>query len=156
MKKVFQSLLLAAIAFTCSIHAKAQDKEFRTYLGTMVNPSGTKGVIDTVKGATPLYLVAKEPRKGSISIVGNVIRVADTTRGTVSLEGSNDGTTWVRAASDTLLIAPIYAAGNVQFKWVVNPSPFATYRVKFAFGATAGRSIVNGTWFWKDFYTITH
>lgn len=154
MRKLATLLIASAITMTC-LTAHGQDKEFRDYYTPMVNPiTNSKVIPDTVKGTVSLVQRIPEKRKGDITIVTVLTRLADTTRGTLSLEVSIDGTNFTRYGTDTLQVAPIFAAGSIMKYWNIS-GRFRAYQVRFNGGAAAGRTLIQSNFLWKDTYIVT-
>lgn len=97
--------------------------------------------VDTLNGAETVYFETENFSFGweEITIQAACDNVGGTSDGTVSLEGSVDGTDWVPLAEQSGIVHGYATTGendsltitdNANIAWVISGSPFYQYRIK--------------------------
>lgn len=127
------------IGFVASLTVSAQVADF-------YNPLGTNLTIDTVTNTGTSYVTSRKLSDLSASyttIQVNVTKISGTVGGTISLQGSLDGTNFkaLNTAETQTALATITAtdATNV-YHWRLNGSPFLYYRVSWTGTGTMAAS----------------
>lgn len=139
MKKFFNIILSVALV-AIAIGAEAQ-------VGKFYQPLGSSVELDTVTNAGVAYvttgLINQREEFGSTVIQVVVTKISGTVGGTISLQGSLDGTNWkaLNTAETQTALATITAtdASNV-YHWRLNGSPFPYYRVSWTGTGTMAAS----------------
>lgn len=130
MKKIFLITLLALTV--CTVQAQL-------FVRDMVNPLGTAAVpilSDSVSSTGTAYLTVRGDSKyianATIQVV--VTKISGTVGGTISLQGSLDGTSFkaLNTAETQTAVATVTAtdASNV-YHWRLTGNPFVYYRVSW-------------------------
>ena len=137
MKKVI-SILFVAILGMATI-SNAQTFSF-------FNPLGSSIASDTVANAGTSYistrLVSPAPAVTS-TIWVTVTKISGTVGGTISLQGSLDGTAWkaVNTPNTATALATFTASdASATYHWVISGSPFLYYRVNYVGTGTMSAS----------------
>lgn len=135
MKKLIFILLAGLVAFSAS----AQVADF-------YQPLGTNLTIDTVTNTGTSYVTTRKMADLNVTyttIQVNVTKISGTVGGTISLQGSLDGTNFkaLNTAETQTALATVTAtdATNV-YHWRLNGSPFLYYRVSWTGTGTMAAS----------------
>lgn len=139
MKKLI--FLLAAFALVLTFQeVKAQKGGLYKLTSVYSLPS------DTVTNATTVYLTSPEVKDvdGTATIVINATEISGTTAGTITLQGSLDGTNWI-ALTDATAVPAIATktatdVASQSFMWRVTGNPVRFYRVSWAGSGTMSDS----------------
>lgn len=136
-------VIMMLVAFT--IQSEAQVKRFTNPLGTSAVPIYS----DTVSNTATVYITSpampsKNPMKAQETIIQvNVTKISGTVGGTISLQGSLDGTNYkaLNTAETQTALATITAtdATNV-YHWRLNGNPFVYYRISWTGTGTMSAS----------------
>jgi hypothetical protein len=132
MKKIVFILSLVCFA-ALSVSAQRTQKFYSSY----------GFASDTLTDATTVYLGVNVSNVtgSSTTIITTVDELSGTTAGTVTLQGSHDGTTFV-ALTDTTYVPRILTftladqAAAQSKVWILNGSPFPHYRLSHSGGTT--------------------
>jgi hypothetical protein len=140
MKKyLLIAVALIAIVASASIEAKAQEQNF-------LSPYSLTS--DTVTNAGTAYLTirARQINSSYTTIQVVVTKISGTVGGTISLQGSLDGTSYkaLNTAETQTALATITAtdASNV-YHWRLNGNPFQYYRVSWTGTGTMAASFTS-------------
>lgn len=144
MKKVMLavSVLLLILSANVVNGQKIALTDMKRTWGASVPSSYT---IDTVVSTAPLYLYSKflnGPREGLI-ITASAIEISGTTSGTLSLEVSQDGTTWspYYNSKDSVYVLTLADNTSTQnYRWEIAKSNDDYFRVKGVGGGTVNYS----------------
>lgn len=91
--------------------------------------------IDTVTSTATNYLGNLIPisgARGTVTVIVTITKVSGTVGGTMTLQGSYDGTTFVAlnaAESQTALATKVQADATATYHWWLKGNPFPYYRV---------------------------
>lgn len=125
-----KKLILIALVLIVGISAQAQ-------LGTFYNPLGTNVASDTVVNTGTSYLSTgsiKAAPATTTTIWVAVTKLTGTVGGTISLQGSFNGTTWkaLNTPNTVTALATITATdASNNYHWIISGSPFPYYRVSW-------------------------
>jgi len=149
MKKFYNILLSIALVALAVVGVQAQSVTF-------YQPLGSNLTIDTVANTGTTYVSTTSRLKNdghytNTVIQVNVTKISGTVGGTISLQGSVDGTNWKAlntAETQTALATVTATDATNSYHWRLNGSPFQFYRVSWtgtgtmsaSFGAVLYRS----------------
>lgn len=127
-------MLIALVAFT-SMEAKAQVKTF-------LSPYSLSS--DTVTNTGTAYLTLQNKGDGASTVIQvNVTKISGTVGGTISLQGSLDGTNFkaLNTEETQTALATITATdANNVYHWRLKGNPFLYYRVSWTGTGTMAAS----------------
>lgn len=124
-----KTLLLAAIALSCSLTANAQLRTFTKSADTAVN-------VSTVNLTAPSTGYSK-----TTTIVLKVVKVSGTVAGTVTVEGSHDNVTYAPISTDTLTLAN---SSQTRY-WDLGEAKMNYYRLVYSSTNATSRSVPTAT-----------
>lgn len=133
MKKLIFLLSCIALSFGFQTEVKAQ-------LYDLVNPLGTAAVpikSDTVANTATAYLTSplSADKSGTVTVIITATKISGTVAGTITLQGSLDGTTYI-ALTDASAVPAIATktatdVASQSFIWRVTGNPVRYYRVSW-------------------------
>jgi len=136
MKKTFIILFFALVAFA----SNAQTSDF-------FNPLGTNIKSDTVTNTATAYLSTRimVAKNSPSTIWVAVTKISGTVGGTITLQGSLDGTNWkaINTPETATALATFTATDATNtYHWRLNSSPFLYYRVSWTGTGTMAASFI--------------
>jgi len=137
MKNLFILLFVGLVAFSTSFSAQGQ-------VYTMLQPYGSS--IDTVTNSGTAYVstVAVSPAPATTTTFWvSVTKLTGTVGGTISLQGSIDGTNWkaLYALNTATALATFTATDATNtYHWIISGSPMPYYRVSWTGTGTMSAS----------------
>jgi hypothetical protein len=118
------------------------------YLTSGYTQSTTPALPATWAGGTALPTAVVNPAL-STTIQVNITKISGTVAGTVTLQGSLDGTNYNTATSGALAITATYTATDVASQsksWVIVNNPYRYYRVTWTGAGTMAASMSAQVW----------
>lgn len=139
MKRI--ALLIVGLVAFLAIESSAQ-------LGNFYQPLGTEVTRDTVTNSGTAYVTTpliKAAPATSTTVWVSVTKISGTVGGTISLQGSFDGTNWkaLNTPNTQTALATITATdASNTYHWILSGSPFPYYRVTWTGTGTMSASFV--------------
>jgi len=141
MKKIKSILFIGLVGFTMAFSAQAQY--------SLVSGSATfETVVNTGTAALTSVFISPAPATTTTFWVA-VTKVSGTVGGTISLQGSFDGTNWkaVNTPNTQTALATVTATdASNTYHWILQGSPFPYYRVSWTGTGTMNATFTAQMW----------
>lgn len=142
-------LITLALFMLASVFAYAQNTAYQVM---KVHFANTNVLTDTVTNTATGYvstLTAMVNPAYTTTVQIEIVKISGTVAGTVTLQGSLDGTNWSTATSGALAITATYTATDVATQsknWIIVNNPYKYYRATWTGTGTMSATIAGRVW----------